>query len=117
MNFDSQTLELLKFGWGVLVTLCSVAGACVMLWASRHFVRRDEYETAHRENQEKLEAHSIRLTNIEAELRQAPKHADLVMLSHQVSNVSNRLSVLEGQTLQTNNLLSAIHDHLLNRED
>lgn len=116
MNFDPQTLELLKFGWGVLVTLCSFAGAIVILWASKNFVRRDEYAKAHEENQRKLTEHGNRLTRIETELRNAPKHADLVALSQQVSHVGDRISKLEGQTQQTNHLLSAIHEHLLNKD-
>lgn len=116
MTFDEQTLELLKFGWGVLITLCSFAGAIVMLWASKNFVRRDEYDDAHEKNQRKLIEHSDRLTRIETELRQAPKHSDLVALSAHVSELRSQIAELKGQSKQTNHLLAAIHEHLLNSE-
>lgn len=114
---DPQLLDILKFGWAVLVTLCSVAGAILMMWASKNFVRRDEYTRAHEDNLRVQQQHGNRLTSIETELRAAPKHSDLVALSQQVSRVGDRISKLEGQTQQTNHLLAAIHEHLLNKKD
>ena len=116
MNLDPQILEVLKFGWGVLVTLASLAGAIVMLWASKNFVRRDEYAGAHTENQQKLASLGDRMTRVETELRQAPKHSDLVTIAQHVNDIGGRISRLEGQTQQTNHLLSAIHEHLLNSD-
>ncbi|WP_028008652.1 DUF2730 family protein [Solimonas flava] len=112
-----EAFDTLKFIWAVLLTLLSGAGTVLMLWASKNFVRRDEYTLAHAENKKELHQHGDRLTRIETELQRAPKHSDLVALAQQVSEVGGRISRLEGQTQQTNHLLAAIHEHLLNAKD
>ena len=118
-------LNLLRFGWEVFVTICGLGGGLVGLWASAKFARRESLETfatqlakSQKDRDEQLsksqQVRDERITRIEEQMRQAPKHADLVQLSSQVSALASRVANLEGQTERTNNLLEAIHDHLLN---
>lgn len=105
-----------SLAWQIVVTICGLGGGIVGMWATLNFAKRKSVEdltasfTIAQGDQDK------RLTRIEEQLRQAPKHSDLVALSSQVSELANRVSRMEGQTERTNNLLEAIHDHLLNEK-
>lgn len=96
--------------WKVALTLAGLVGTVAGLWGYRRFASREEMQTV----ASTLQAHSTRLTHIETELRHAPKHSDLVDLRNAVADLRSGLSKLEGQYERTNNLLEAIHDHLLN---
>jgi hypothetical protein len=106
-----------SLGWQVLVTICSVGGAIVVLWATLNFARRRELETVAQSFTLAQQDQDERLTRIEEQLKHVPRHADLVALSQQVGELATRVARMEGEAARTNNLLEAIHDHLLNAKE
>jgi poly-gamma-glutamate capsule biosynthesis protein CapA/YwtB (metallophosphatase superfamily) len=106
-----------SLAWQIAVTVVGLGGGIVGMWASLHFARRKEVHELKVGYDRALQEQSTRLTRIEEQLRQAPKHADLVALSGQVAELRSDVSRMEGQAERTNNLLSAIHDYLLNAKE
>jgi hypothetical protein len=100
--------------WQVFVTVASVVGLVVGMWATLNFAKRKSVEDLALKFTNAVSSQENRLTRIEGELRAAPKHRDLEELKRGMAEVSGRVARLEGTTQQTNHLLQAIHDHLLN---
>ena len=113
--------EYLQPGWlslafQVLVAICGLGGGIVGMWASLNFAKRKVVDDVARNFALAQQAQDARLTRIEEQLRQAPKHSDLVALSGLVGELANRIARMEGEASKTNNLLDAIHDYLLNNK-
>jgi prephenate dehydrogenase len=102
--------------WQILVAVCGLGGGIVGMWASLNFAKRKVVDDVAQKFALAQQAQDERLTRIEEQLRQAPKHSDLVALSVQVGELSNRIARMEGEASKTNNLLDAIHDYLLNQK-
>lgn len=105
-----------SFAWQVVVTICGLGGGIVGMWATLNFAKRKELEKLASDYAEAQAEQDKRLARMEEQLRQAPKHSDLVALANQVGELSREVSRMEGQAERSNNLLAAIHEHLLQQK-
>jgi hypothetical protein len=93
--------------------LTGAVGVYVYL-TNRDKVTNDRIGKLQEDLDEKLENHGERIARLETKSEKALTHNDLSELYKKVNDINGSVSTLTGEFVGVRNLLSTIHNHLLN---
>lgn len=104
------------FWWKVAITLINLAIGAYLFWERNNNATTVRINTMETGIDERLDAHSVRLTRVETQVQHLPQTSDLDKLYERVRTVDHTTTKMEGEFQEVRRTLGLIHSYLMTKE-